>query len=713
MPQVGQITQTGGREWTLGTQLGIARVVTINTAATLNYIGVWARDHQDNPPLTTNLRGALYNSSNVLVAQSAILTQNIVSNTVFNVQRLTFSQEAIPSGNYILVVTGSPSLAVASGETDTNGIGNVTYINSDTFDMFPDLPPIADNITTGLFQADATRAWDVFLDYNVITGGGGSTISSLTKQSLITIQQRVLSANSVLREWAESNTYIGIGRQSNWNGSDDRIDLPDNRVDYTNSVWRNLIALKKITAADMALVVPRIDWQTGETYFAYDSDYDVFSTTLGVGGTGTVSATATSRTVSGIDTKFLLEYTSGDLIQLPGDGVGVAPQIRQVIDIFSNTSMNVNTAFGAVYAQNAHYRLTDTSPLYARSFYVRNSYDQVFKCLSNNKSAVSTSMPTITIGGQLPENAFIETDDGYKWKYLYTIPSGQKRKFFDEDWMPVYSDPAVVAATVDGAIDIVHVQAGGQGYNQNVASNTAAILSVVGDGTGANLTAKVYANGQIFGVNVLDGGRDYTFANVVVAVTGSASGANLNAVIGPQGGHGFSPREELGAKTLMLSLELDSDENGTIPTEATVGDDDFDYRQISVIQNPKLSEGPVASNTNYSTVTTINTQGLPAGQFFRMDEVVYQGDSLEEATFIATVVFWDSISNILHLNNVIGSFTALAPIRGTQMTTPVTAFQLVESVVEPYTGRLLYIHNVLPVVRSVDQIEQIKLILTF
>lgn len=718
MPQVGQTTITGGREWPIGSFGGPVRVVSVNAQSVLNYVGIWAREHTDNPPNTGNIRAGIYNSSNVLVAQSAVLVQNIVSNSTFNIQRMNFAGEVIPAGNYKIVVVGTETLSIASGQTDVNGIGNVTYMFSDPFGIYPDLPLTANDSNTGIFKDDATRAWDIFLDYDLVVSSGDSgnsntiTISSLTKKSIVTSQQRVLSANSVLREWAESNTYIGIGRESNWPSNDAKVDIPNNSVDYLNGVWRNLVALKKITAADMALVVPRIDWQAGSTYFSYDSDYDIFAHTLEIRSTGTVT-TNSSRTITGTATEFLLDYTPGDIIELPGDGILLSPQIRQVVDIFSNTSMNVNTAFSGLFVQNAHYRLVDTSPNYARSFYVRNTYDQVFKCLFNNNNAISTSMPIITIGGQLPENPYIETDDGYRWKYLYTIPSGQKRKFFTEDWMPVFSDPTVVASAVDGAIDIIQVLSGGQGYNQNVASNTAAILTVTGDGTGANLTAKVHANGQIFGVNVLDGGSDYTYANVVVATTGTASGADLKAIIGPPGGHGFTPREELGAKTLMLSLELDGDESGTIPTEATVGDDDFDYRQVTVIQNPRLSAGGVASNTNYSTVTTINTQGLPAGQFFRMDELVYQGDSLDEASFIATVVFWDSISNILHLNNVIGEFTALAPIRGTQMTTPVTAFQMVESVVEPYTGKILYIHNVLPIVRSTDQIEQIKLILTF
>jgi hypothetical protein len=281
------------------------------------------------------------------------------------------------------------------------------------------------------------------------------------------------------------------------------------------------------------------------------------------------------------------------------------------------------------------------------------------------------------------------------------------------DWMPVFSSPVVVAAAVDGQIDIVKIIDGGFGYNQNVASNTASILTVSGDGTSANLSAKVDANGTIFDINILDGGENYTVAQITIESGATGTNANLQAIIGPQGGHGFNPVEELGAGTLMMSIELNKGENDTIPTIATVGSDEFDYRQISLVKNPKLDSGAVASNTNYSLVALVTVQVLPAGQFFSMDEVVYQGNSLDEATFSGTVVFWDDTNNTIHLNKLSGDFQILEPIRGTVMTTPVTAFSLTESYIKYFTGKLLYVNNVTPVVRSEDQSEQIKLLLSF
>ena len=521
-------------------------------------------------------------------------------------------------------------------------------------------------------------------------------------------------ANDLIQDWSTSNTYVGIGGQIPYsNPQDNLVPVPNNSTDYLNNVYRNMVALKKITAADMAFIVPRVDWQSGLVYDQYDNRSDMFTTISLLQTNGLVNV-SNSSTITGTNTTFLTQFTQGNFIYLPGDGEIVAPQVRQVVSVASNTSLNVNTSFNGNFISNSAFLYNDTSPRYAKNFYIRNKYDQVFICLFNNNGLTSTVMPQISIGGDLPDDAVILTSDGYQWKYLYSIPSGQKQIFFSPDWMPVFRELDVEQSAVDGRIDVVLINNGGSGYNGNIPSNSATILTVVGDGNSANLTAVTDANGSIIGVNILNGGSSYTNANVVVNAGTTGNGANLRVIIGPSGGHGFNPVEELGATSVMLSKELVETEAGTIPTGASVGTGTFEYRQITILKNPLLlASGLVASNVNYSTVSTITTQPLPAGQFFSIDEIVYQGVSVSQATFSGVVVFWDDVNNVLWLNNVGGAFTPQSPIVGTQQTTPVTAFINTPPVIELYTGLLLHINNVLPVTRGADQTEQIRIIFNF
>lgn len=534
----------------------------------------------------------------------------------------------------------------------------------------------------------------------------------VVENSFLTINQRIDTANNIINNWASSNVFMLIGVQLPYSTNDTLVPIPNGSQDYVNYIYRNAIAMKKITAADMALMIPRIDWQTGIVYDFWDDTIDMYSTTAFTQLPGTINV-ANSRMVTGNGSFFVSNISPGQLIYAGGDGENVAPQILQVTDIFSNTSMNTNTAFVGNFVSNTYFLVSNTAPFYAKKFYVRNTYDQVFICLNNNNGVQSNSMPQLSIGGDLPQDPFIKTVDGYLWKYLYTIPSGNKQQFFSSDWMPVYSDVASVQSSVGGRLDVILIDTAGEGYNQNAASNSATILQVTGDGTGANLTAIVNSSGSIIGINVLNGGRNYTYANVIANTETTGFGATFRPIIGPQGGHGFDPVHELGATTLMVSVDLSGTEDNTIPTGVTAGTGQFEFHQVAILENPVLAaSGNNATNTNYSLITTVSVQALPAGKFFSIDEMVYQG-SITNPTFQGTVVFWDDINDLIWLNNIQGEFAPQTPIVGTLQTAPVTAFILAPSKVAQYTGKILYVNNVLPIVRGSNQTEQIRILIEY
>lgn len=330
-----------------------------------------------------------------------------------------------------------------------------------------------------------------------------------------------------------ANTYLAIGRETVWSNTD-TAPTPTDTANTFYDLWNNLIGLKKITAADMNLVVPRIDWVSNTTYVEYNHDTQMFA--------------------------------------------------------------KANTANVA----------------YDNKFYVRNTRDQVFKCLFNNNVA-STVMPTIDIDGQLPENAYVKTSDGYKWKYLYTIPSGLKEKFFTSQYMPVVSEPIVTNSAVDGRLDIIKIVAGGGGFNANSNSNNYNILTISGDGSNANITVKVQTNATVNGANIIDyniisGGNNYTRATISVVDAlkiPNTANANLIAVIGPPGGHGSDLEGELGASNLMICAQIEGDENGTLP----INGNDSQFRQIALIKDPLFANGAYATGSVYSATTKYNNIG--------------------------------------------------------------------------------------------------------
>jgi hypothetical protein len=108
------------------------------------------------------------------------------------------------------------------------------------------------------------------------------------------------------------------------------------------------------------------------------------------------------------------------------------------------------------------YRDNDTD-LASKQFYVviDDSVElNVYKCLFNNNGAKSTQKP---FGN---DNTPIEfPQDGYIWKYMFTVDQFNIRKFATTEYIPVTPNQEVANSAVAGSIEIITVDNSGAGYN--------------------------------------------------------------------------------------------------------------------------------------------------------------------------------------------------------------------------------------------------------
>ena len=346
----------------------------------------------------------------------------------------------------------------------------------------------------------------------------------------------------------------------------------------------------------------------------------------------------------------------------------------------------------------------DNNNLLIYSFYVRNRYDQVFKCLWNNNGALSLNEPFFQPGSYGTDNIYIGAD-GYKWKYMYTIDVGTKKKFMDAGWMPVpigYNTPNPLQTSAGrGDIEVINVVNGGSGYDP---ANSAVSIVITGDGAGAT-ASPVISNGQIEDVVVTNPGTNYTYYNINVN-SGIGSGANLVSSISPIGGHGFDPVSELACSHTMITCEFNGSEGGIIPT-------DIDYRQVGVLVNPTArSTFPNPANNSIYKVST-DLVVSPGFGTFNSDELIYQGSSLETASFVATVLSFDPGTNVVHLINIVGTPTLNATVVGNTSKTARTLLSVSEPDFVAFSGYMTIIENRTGVQRSSDGIEQFKFVLGF
>lgn len=130
------------------------------------------------------------------------------------------------------------------------------------------------------------------------------------------------------------------------------------------------------------------------------------------------------------------------------------------------------------YASGTLYTMYDDTDatLYSNNFFVfvnESSYYHVYKCLDNNLGTNSTVEPQFShiVGSN---TAVYQTSDGYRWKYMYSIPSATYTKFATSGYIPVVSNTTVEGGAVDGSIDVVKITTAGKNYNNYFAGTFAA-----------------------------------------------------------------------------------------------------------------------------------------------------------------------------------------------------------------------------------------------
>ena len=155
------------------------------------------------------------------------------------------------------------------------------------------------------------------------------------------------------------------------------------------------------------------------------------------------------------------------------------------------------------------------------NFYVINQDMRVYKCIDNNNNTPSTIEPTST------STDMFETNDGYLWKYMFTVSTSDQNKFLNADYIPVRKLTGADAFDVNGELDGVTIVTPGAGYT------SAPTVVINGDGTGATASATFDSfSGEVTGITVDTPGQGYSFAIITLSGGGASEDATAVAVLG-------------------------------------------------------------------------------------------------------------------------------------------------------------------------------------
>jgi len=356
-------------------------------------------------------------------------------------------------------------------------------------------------------------------------------------------------------------------------------------------------------------------------------------------------------------------------------------------------------------------------------YYVLTDENNVYICLQQGKdgggAAVrSTIKPTGTTTNPLT------TADGYVWKFMYNISTGDANKYVSTNFIPVsFVDSAVsyVQATEqqqkgiqDNALAIHPKSIVGYEIINNGAgtypASTTQTVTIVGNGSGAQATATIDANGNIIKVTVDDSsdgdknfGKNYDYAKATVGGGGSGS---IRPIFSPLKGIGGDPTVDLRANSIMFNVKMEGNETNTILASN-------DFRQVSLIRNPKTPAGAAFSTTTGLFLKKLVYSNLSGGTFSE-DDIVTGATSGAKG-----FVDYKGETNKLwyHQNDS----TGYTPFQGSETISNgsgVTAILLGSNFdsaadIDKFSGDLLYTDNRAAIDRNAAQTEDLKIVIRF
>ena len=515
--------------------------------------------------------------------------------------------------------------------------------------------------------------------------------------AIITDQLRILNAKSFVSvaKSTENSFYAFVGLpnatdyDSDW---DTTPPAPKDSFNQENDYWDTMIALKKINSGDVKQVVKKNVWTSGTTYDMYRHD---------------ISRTNTSK-------------PSG------------------------------------------------ATSLYAANYFVVNEDYRVYICLQNGTNTEnpegrpSLDEPTFT---DLEPRAAGSSGDGYLWKYLYTIKPSDIVKFDSTNFMPVpddwetSTDNAAIRdnAATSGQLKIVTIT--NRGVGLGTANRTYTRVPIKGDGSGAEATIVINNNSQVESVTISKGGTGYTFGSVDLVSGGVPTGTTtptFNVIIPPQGGHGANIYRELGATNVLVYSRIENDtENPDFITGNQIA-------RIGIVENPEAFGSTATLDLDKaSALYALKLTGIGySTATFTADTRITQTIGTG-VTAVGRVVSYNSNTGVLKYwqdrslagfntdgtqnNNPTYGFTlnrfTSSPLSGgsvniiggsvilgidtnfTGITTAINSrtYNLGQSFtngvsnpeVRKYSGNIVYVDNRPSITRSINQKEDIKVILQF
>ena len=486
--------------------------------------------------------------------------------------------------------------------------------------------------------------------------------------------------------------YTFIGNHipyANESSADSIVDT----ISTEKTVWDNMYAAKRLTANDIELVIPKINWSGNTKYRQYDDTID-YSTLL------------TANTTQNLKPMYVIT-TDRNVYKCISNNASANSTIQPTGD-YTTSNGNIATADGFIWKY-----MYNVKP--SNKFLTT---DWVPAPISTNQLDYNVSI-TDVIDGELASIIVTNAGSGY-YNSIVTVSAFatgcstlQLANTSNVSANMTVTGTGIYSGTHIASVDTLNskitlstpVTANGGGTSNNLTISTR--VYIYGDGTGTVATAALSSGNNVSNITVSTIGLGYSYANVYIY--GSGTSANARAIIPPKYGHAYNPAQELGGSNIMVATrigEIDSTEGGLISSNTT-------FRQYGLLINPHKygNTSPVKYSTANSVISQTTNINLVAGTDYVLDEIVYQGSSVSSATFIGYVNA--QTSNQVKISRVKGTIVVGSVLIGATSGTSRTVVSKVNPEFQPYSGDIVHVENALKTQRAEGQAENIKFVVRF
>jgi len=226
-------------------------------------------------------------------------------------------------------------------------------------------------------------------------------------------------------------------------------------------------------------------------------------------------------------------------------------------------------------------------------------------------------------------------------------------------------------------------------------------MIIDGDGTGAKAYSVVNTTSAVItGITIINTGSSYTWSDVTAnaAPTFSNSSAEFTPIIGPPGGHGSDPLDELVSRRLCISVSTSN--NDTIPSN-------IEFRTAGIIVTPlHLANSAAYSNSEfrqfeYATIVLgVGIVSPPAPK-----ELITGQTSGATATAL-----WSN-TTLLRYGDVRGTFANSETIVSNTSSSVATISAINNPQLLKNSGEIFYLDNFEPITRTDVSTEKARIII--